>query len=1106
MAAVRGGTSRSTASTSQRSTQVEREAALEGLTGVPPGYISRMLASYCIRHVEAGGCPNTAFRQVWLTPSTALYRDMQLIISCAPVLLGIVILLLSHLSECMQMSVHPDQDVTVTVSSSWEQCFICTLIGSENDTKPTCHASLDLVPDEDVTLLFNCTEPLESAFTIRIKRNIKCTTDSCSPASGATQPSLFLEFNRTLVWELSVPENTVLSLDFPGDGLKEMTELELCQDGYQYNVTTRTNGVVDSQTYCRNGPVSHLDIQSQVTVFLQVQKGGEVDSSVFTATAKPMKEKSKMISVTPEPNTIVTISRDPKSKECDVCVGSSCNSKVLILKNTNPTPVEFNCLEPQNVFKVEINRQIDCTERSCSRNIVQAKSSLLLDFNRTFTWDLKAPSGYSFQLDFPLSGMRQIAPSETCSGKNTYAITNYQRSGPATIGMFCPGGTITAIQVLYKGRVSLHFPGNRELEPLDLNVTVGTKMNMLAVVKVNLPRGVSDTDFLSANYPRDFPDDSMVRWDFKVPGRHNYTVNFLDYRDPLCIKNDAKVEYQNDGETVKTTLMDPQPTDAQGSFSMTLFNCVINKTTPGLSLNFSISVMRSSHPVVCIINFADDENINLHIENSGSDPDCEMRKDSVIQENITVLSGTEANLSFLDCSSEVLHLTASKTIGCQSLDLCSMNWTLLTVPEMPTCLRTPLQSFTWHLNIPPYSTVNIFSPTGRLKQSLPGQQCSGNMSLHLADGDGSSIGYFCSDGIIGKVQVQSNVSVTATAKDLHQAGPFFNVSFSKDISETIVYTVHPRMGSPALLATPNWPNGMKPFSKVSWIVKLPGEVQAELLFTNISQPKCGRRHTQIMVQTFDSMKEVFYRNQDEAMEDKIIVFEDFYLNMSSCVPEEGQFSVLSKLTLRKTGKVLMGSIIGAVGAVLLLILIVLPVVVCVLRKKKRTMVSEASIYLGKKNIFKKGDGMFPTTRPENESSIYTSMDDTVVYGHLLRESGYEDSVRDHFQGQPVDTYRTFMSLTDGVPEITETPAEHEPETGQEKDGYRPFLDQSFFMPQRPRTPIDRQDSMGFTDQRMMGSELGTFKSTGDINTIRLSGSDQILDPVTYIDADTEESM
>lgn len=115
----------------------------------------------------------------------------------------------------------------------------------------------------------------------------------------------------------------------------------------------------------------------------------------------------------------------------------------------------------------------DCTETSCSGDIVQAESSLFPDFNRTFTWYLKVVSTRAFQLDFLEQGMRQIPNEETCPNEHTYSLVTYLRSGPATIGTFCKGGTVTTILARYKGRVSLHVPGDRKLDPVDFKLTVG---------------------------------------------------------------------------------------------------------------------------------------------------------------------------------------------------------------------------------------------------------------------------------------------------------------------------------------------------------------------------------------------------------------------------------------------------------------------------------------------------------------------------------------------------------------------------------------------------------------------------------------------------------
>lgn len=133
-----------------------------------------------------------------------------------------------------------------------------------------------------------------------------------------------------------------------------------------------------------------------------------------------------------------------------------------------------------------------------------------------------------------------------------------------------------------------------------------------------------------------------------------------------------------------------------------------------------------------------------------------------------------------------------------------------------------------------------------------------------------------------------------------------------------------------------------------------------------------------------------------------------------------------------------------------------------------------AIYMGKGNIFRPGDNHFTKSRSENNSHVYQSIDEAMVYGHLLNKSSYADNLE-------VDSYRTFTGPTDGP-----LPVIQEPDLEPEIDQYKPFLDSpQTFIPSRSRTPIDRQDSLGFQDRRMMDNELYTFKSTGEINTIQL---------------------
>lgn len=113
---------------------------------------------------------------------------------------------------------------------------------------------------------------------------------------------------------------------------------------------------------------------------------------------------------------------------------------------------------------------------------------------------------------------------------------------------------------------------------------------------------------------------------------------------------------------------------------------------------------------------------------------------------------------------------------------------LLTVPKLDACLPIPLHSFTWHLSIPQDGTLDLTSPTGSLKQSVPGQECNQSVSLRLAESDGFPVGDFCFNGAIQKIQAHTNVSVTATAPDISKyKKPFLNVSFSEEIPGNIFF-------------------------------------------------------------------------------------------------------------------------------------------------------------------------------------------------------------------------------------------------------------------------------------------------------------------------------
>lgn len=61
--------------------------------------------------------------------------------------------------------------MTVSTELPLDQCAVCTVSGV-NGTETSCHSSVALVPEEEVKLLFNCSQPIGQAYTVKINRTI----------------------------------------------------------------------------------------------------------------------------------------------------------------------------------------------------------------------------------------------------------------------------------------------------------------------------------------------------------------------------------------------------------------------------------------------------------------------------------------------------------------------------------------------------------------------------------------------------------------------------------------------------------------------------------------------------------------------------------------------------------------------------------------------------------------------------------------------------------------------------------------------------------------------------------------------------------------------
>uniref|UniRef100_A0A3B4XXN3 CUB domain containing protein 1a n=1 Tax=Seriola lalandi dorsalis TaxID=1841481 RepID=A0A3B4XXN3_SERLL len=684
------------------------------------------------------------------------------------------------------------------------------------------------------------------------------------------------------------------------------------------------------------------------------------------------------VTITPERGTTVNIS-STVGKRCEVCRREG----------------RSNDCSTSLVFK----------DNSCSGHIIQADSGSLplLDFNRKFTWNLNASAPKAFKIDFTKTGLRQIPPSERCPDGHSYTLQALQTTGKVAVGKYCAAGTISSAQILSLGSFSLEVPAGQKLQNGQFDVSVGEEIKSLAKITVTLPKGISSSELLSPNYPDSFPDDDVMEWYFQVPKKHKTGIQFMNLTQPSCRKKETAVEYHSKGRAALVlSLTEAQPRPNWGNFSMTLRNCEMERRragSPGLSLsrlNKCLCCTLLFSPVVCKVDLRKVEGLSLYIEKLRPASDCEMKINSVTKEKITVTSNSD--LSFQDCLPEDVRVTALRVIECKQLKDCPKTPVRLTLPALPSCLPAPLSSVTWILRPPQHGTVELTSPNGPLKQSLPGQPCNDSVIVKLAEDDGIAIGNFCPQGAIKKIQIHTNMSVTVSS----MGGRALNIQYSSlfnSYSERYIFTVSSKKDVPVLLATPGWPEGMKSYSTVSWIVSVPPKMKAHLMFANLSQPKCSNRHTNIRVQRVNRLEEDYSRREDEETESEIVVSEGFYLNMSNCMPERGHFSIIS--VVFSYSDPLLIIVLSVVAALLVTSVIVLAVV-C----PKKKLNHQVSIYNPSGTIFLPGHTNFPKTREDNESHVYTTIEDTLVYTHLLRK-GKETGV----YGESDPSYKPFTGHT-----------------------------------------------------------------------------------------------
>ncbi|KAG7240167.1 hypothetical protein INR49_027305 [Caranx melampygus] len=282
--------------------------------------------------------------------------------------------------------------------------------------------------------------------------------------------------------------------------------------------------------------------------------------------------------------------------------------------------------------------------------------------------------------------------------------------------------------------------------------------------------------------------------------------------------------------------------------------------------------------------------------------------------------------------------------------------------------------------------------------------------------------------------VHANVSVTATAQNFNKTRGLYSTSASVRRSQDVV-------SNPA--GHTQLAGGMRPSSTVSWVVAVPSYYQAQVEFVNFSQPKCLERHTAIIVKMLLGHEEELMSRREGGRGGRGLAGHKEFLSQHVQLYPEERHLIFQPSSLD-------------VG-VLVFLLIVLAVVCCIIRKKKKNERHGVLHLYWKRKFFRRLWQQHP----------------------------------DHYPGIQVDSYKTFTGPTDGQLPVIKEPDPERRWTSTRRP--RPLRD---IHPIPSTQPIDRQDSLGFQDRRMVDNELYTFKSTGDINTIRLSGADMELQPPT----------
>ncbi|KAM8967047.1 CUB domain-containing protein 1 [Pelodytes ibericus] len=797
--------------------------------------------------------------------------------------------------------------------------------------------------------------------------------------------------------------------------------------------------------------------------------------------------ESVTVTLHPKDNIIIIIKpavNKPKSPSCMICTPKDgCNILGLQINPGMTVTYTFSCPAPEKYFKMEITRVIDCHTGLCPFGNVDLQPSNLIGLNRTFSWRISMAQNIGLELNFSTPWLSQINSSLKCPDLVTFTISTTISGSSVNVGTFCRHGTVSRVKLLGGGVVTLELPWNETLTQSGFSIANRSSIQRLCIIESTF-QSESSVTMMSANYPAGFPDDDLMTWQFILPPNHRASVEFLNYSSPTCEKKFEQVEYflpnfYNNREVLK--LEERQPANIAGNFNLSLQNCKLDIMTPRpLNLLFKVTVQKTPSQA----------NITYHVDLSGVNtmnvlisrrlktgrsfaPVCFIcRGYTDCYPELSLAGGRSYRIYFYCETLDILMVTAEKVIECSDLKTCTIRNTSLVIPQSLIRLPVRLESVSWKLIPPPQSNAEIGSRSIKLHQPLPGKPCN-ETSTDFSYGIIGSIntrqfnmGTFCPNGSLEKIQTKGNITITLNPKKNANLSSLLNhdlyTSFVPSIKDECIFTLRSKSGSVAQLHTPDWESGLPDYAYLSWSVDLAPKQFAKLSFDmekmNLT---CQMNSALLHIKEKKAYGISVLRNENEKLPSTLDLYNPFWVNISNCKPKASRLQMQFSIFFYESNsdlKIIVIAVVCGVAAVILIITVTL----CCIRKKKKEKSGQLGIYNSKVNTeMPSRKGFMRKGRKKNESHIYAVIDDTMIYGHLLKHPSNPATPE-------VDVYQPFegaMGDTPPVPLLPILNGSTKEETLEDPLACSMRLNEIYtFSEHIPKEPVEDEDtSLSFVD-------------------------------------------